>query len=773
MANAVDRPLDGGGKAGELANTVRGFLGILQKRKWTGIAVFFVVLGTTVLVTERQQPIYRATATVIIDRRSPAVLAGKQEVIELGVGEFWNSRDYLQTQYEVLRSRRLAKRVVDRLTLALDEKFLGLDRGEAPLSAEEKRRKMAGMDAVGMLMSKIAVEPKMDSQVVLVSVEDAEPHVAMQLANALVTEYKEENVDYKKSVVAEAMAELRSMMVQLKREKEAAEKRVLDFERRHSIGSLASRKEALRARMTRLNEEYVAARVRQINLEKSPERYEIERELLGIRKILDGRDVVSSSHPRLVGDSTVSRLKFMRVELDSRYRELTAKYGPKHPQMQAISSQRRLVAQSAEQEARRILSAAAEELSVKLDEARDELAKSIHVEEELAKELALAEEEESSLGRLELDYAPLVARRDEADERYQEVRKRYSETDLSAQVETNNIRIQDLATAPKKPVRPMKRVNYAVGVLIGLLLGVGFAFFVESLDNTLKTREDIEASTRGVFLGLVPAVSDGIGGDEPRGKRELFVHIYPKSSVTETFRTAKTNLFFSLPGRRPRLILVTSPGPKEGKTTVATNLGAVAALAGSRTLIIDTDMRRPRAHRVLDVPRRPGITEYFYENRPISDFVQKTVVEGLDVLTCGALSPNPVEIIESRRFRDMIDELLGLYDTIFFDSPPLLAVADAKIICAMVEMVVVVVRAGTTTKDALREATRLVEPVMGDNIGIVLNYFDVAKHSYRYYYYRSKRYGYYNYYSYGDSEVETPVKEPENQELESQAPQGT
>lgn len=149
---------------------------------------------------------------------------------------------------------------------------------------------------------------------------------------------------------------------------------------------------------------------------------------------------------------------------------------------------------------------------------------------------------------------------------------------------------------------------------------------------------------------------------------------------------------------------------------------------------------------------------------PITKYTQRTPVENLDVLTCGSLSPNPLELLESPRFGEMVDELGKEYDLIMFDSPPLLAVADAKIVCGLVDVLVLVVRAGQTTKEGLREARQMLYPLIDENVGVVLNGFDVEKHSYRYYYYRSKTYAYYNYYSYDDK-----GQEPEVQDVTTQS----
>jgi len=743
----------------DVAGTLRVFLGVLEKRKWFALGVLIATLGATFLLTSRQVPIYRATATLIIDRRSPTVLSRVQEVIELGSSDYWSIKEYMQTQYEILKSRRLAKRVVDKLTLGLDERFMGVP-VNAGLSEGEKRTLMAEKDPVAVLLSKVSVESKPDSQMALVSVEDPDPHMAQELSNALATEYKEENLEYKKRVVTEAITELRNMLTRLKQDMESAEARAQEFERRHSMVSLESRKAQVMDRLKLLNDRYVLASVSRAEVETSSTREELKSRIAEIDKLLEEGDFLNAAHPRLMASANITGLKMRLVEMDTEIRG--SKYLEKHPVTQAMAGQRALVYKALKNEARTLLQSERTTLAFKLQEEENRLTNTIRMEEEIRKQLESAKEAEGALAKAQLDYAPLLKKAQETRKMYEEIKARYSETTLSAQVETNNVRIQDLAVEPKAPVRPNKQLNLLVGLVIGLLLGIGAAYLIESLDSSLKTREDIESVGQVNFLGLIPAVeeSDQVS-EEGQAAPELYVHHQPRSSIAEHFRTVKTNLFFSKPSAKPKRILVTSPGPREGKTTVGMNLAAVAAATGSRTLVIDTDMRRPRIHRLMGMPRRPGIAEYYMGNQQAKRFVRGTVVPGLDVLTCGALFPNPVEIIESRKFWDMVEELSNEYEIVIFDSPPLLAVADAKIVCSMADAVLLVVRAGTTTKEELREALSMLSPVLNDDVGVVLNGFDVEKHSYRYYYYRSKTYRYYRYYSYGEQGEEGATATPE------------
>lgn len=736
----------------EVANGLRVFLGILGKRKWFVVGVTILSVAAAYMYSQRQIPVYSATASVILERSSPSVLSRSEEVVELGVGDYWNIDEYIRTQMEVLRSRRLAKRVVDRLSLSLDERFLDLDSVQPPLSEATKREHMRNLDAAALLMSKTEVTLKPQSQMVLVTVTDRDAKMAQQLANALVEEYRDDNLEYRSRLVAEAMSELRELLVQLRREKEEAEAHVQAYEKRFGVGNLDSRVAALRQRIELFTAQSVAVRMERINLEASPVRQQLETQVAELQRLLEQKDLSRVSEGTLVSDANLSRLKFQIVDLDVKVRDMEANYGPKWPALKAAMDQRNLLKQALQREARLILETKLEGLLIKLEEENDKLRRVVVVDEEFARDIERAKSEEAALVKIKLDYEPLTARRDEARQVFDEVNRRYARTALSSQVETNNIRIQDLAVEPTVPLKGGSALHLVAGLLLGLILGIGVAFFVEALDSSVKTREDVEAISGLQFLGMVPVFepSDEDTAEMALASPELFMYRKPKASVSEHVRTVRTNLFFSAPGTKPRYVLVTSPGPREGKTTVACNLAAANAMAGSKTLLLDLDMRRPRAHRVMGASRQPGLTEAYQGSTTLDSVIQTTPVPGLDLMPCGALAPNPIEILESARFRDMMEYLLGRYDTVVVDSPPLLAVADAKILSSLMQTTVLVAKAGSTTKEALREAHEMLASVVMTKVGVVLNRFDVEKHSYKYYYYRSKRYGYYNYYAYTD-----------------------
>jgi capsular exopolysaccharide synthesis family protein len=293
--------------------------------------------------------------------------------------------------------------------------------------------------------------------------------------------------------------------------------------------------------------------------------------------------------------------------------------------------------------------------------------------------------------------------------------------------------------------------------MAGLLLGLIGALGREQLDRTLKTPDDAERELKQAFLGLLPRSAGGHDARKGRPKRhrsrsdskdasppELIAHEDPTSGVAEAVRSIRTNILFVNPDRPSKTFLVTSAGPAEGKTTVACNLAVAMAQAGSRTIIVDCDMRRPRLHRVFGVTNTVGITTALISDGPITRVVRQTMVPSLDILTTGPLPPNPAEILQSDAFSKLLSSLAESYDRIVVDSPPVVPVTDAVILSTKVDGTVLVVKAFSTTRELGRRAVRALQDVGGRIFGTVLNSVDLTRHDYgyhQYYYYKREGYG--------------------------------
>ena len=721
----------------EILERVRGYLGVLRKRKWTVILVNALVVALAMAYTSRQTPVYRATATLIIDRSPPQLLSSVKEVIELGSSNYWAIKDYLRTQYEIIRSREVAERVVDRLNLRGDRRLASA--GEAPPAGGAGAR---GGDPVGLVRAKIRVEPLPDSLMVYIHADDPRADFAMELSNAFAHAYRAHNLQSKKKIILEAQKDLDRLVERLRLEKEEAETRVSRFELEHNIGSLENQQRVIDQRITDFTRKLNAIGIRRIELES-------RRAQLG--RYSDGSSVFTVAYASVLDNPLIVSMKKRHVELLDLLTELRVTYLNKHPKVVAVRRQLRRIEREIKREVGNLLQAV-----------EDEYNEVLATEIALLQKLEEAKGAEREMSRIRAAYLPLVQRRDEAVKFYEDVVSRQTETTLTAQSTMNNVRIHDLAVKPTRPVRPNWRLAAAVALLLGLMGGIGFAFLREFLDNTVKDREDIEEAVGLGFLGVMPTMttdprkfrryggygygysSDAPGdAEEDRTKIEhpaLLVHYRMRSFVAERARNIRTNLLFMMPERPLRALLVTSPNPEEGKTTVSVNIAIVMAQGGARTLLIDGDLRRPRVHSCFGFENERGLSNAVIEAGPIESYTLPSEVPNLDLLLSGPVPPDPTALLHTERFSEIMRSLLEQYDAVVFDSPPLLPVTDARIIATHVDGVVLVAKSHVSARDGLALAKQELQRVNANILGCVLNDHDIARKGYGHYKYYRKRY---------------------------------
>ncbi len=319
--------------------------------------------------------------------------------------------------------------------------------------------------------------------------------------------------------------------------------------------------------------------------------------------------------------------------------------------------------------------------------------------------------------------------------------KRAGEAGISAGVEPvagSNVRIIDRAAVPIKAHRPKKLLNLALGTLLGLLCAVAGAFFMEYLDNTIKTAEEAAQITRVPVLAQIPHWAAAALGAERTTRADRIAVLEPTSTAAEAFRELRTALLLSDPDRPLRGLVLTSALPEEGKTVVACNLAAALAHAGKRVLLVDCDLRRPRVHRALGLNNILGMGNVLAGTQNVDDVLQEGGLPTLDVITSGPLPPNPSELLGSKAFKNFLGLLEARgYDHLIFDTGPVLSVVDPIILAAQLQGVLLVMRAGITPREAAREAVRKLANSNARVLGCVLNGI-TAEHGSSYYY----RYGY-------------------------------
>ncbi len=363
-----------------------------------------------------------------------------------------------------------------------------------------------------------------------------------------------------------------------------------------------------------------------------------------------------------------------------------------------------------------------------------------------------------------IEFARLQRNAQTYQELYNLLEKRYQEALISEEQTPSGIEIVDLAVPERIPVAPKRKVTIAFGAIIGLILGFGIVILIHTLDRSIQTPE--QAERLGTLLATIPVIETFgenvrakaadhvkfIEGPEAESRKiasHLVTHLDPKSSVSEAYRTLRTNLLFSrvstvqADGKKLAYLFgVTSAAPKEGKSTTIANLAITVAQGGQKVLLIDCDLRRPVLHAIFGYNKEPGITNYLVGRATIDDIIRTSPIRNLDIITSGTIPPNPSELIGSARMKEFLADMQQHYDSILIDSPPVIAVTDAQVLSTLVDGMIIVILSGVTQIELAKRSIDLILKVGGKVTGLVLNNFDIYN-TYGSYY---KYYRYYNYY---------------------------
>jgi tyrosine-protein kinase Etk/Wzc len=327
---------------------------------------------------------------------------------------------------------------------------------------------------------------------------------------------------------------------------------------------------------------------------------------------------------------------------------------------------------------------------------------------------------------------------------YDNLLAQYQLAQISQGGETGGVRIIDDAMIPLIPISPQRKRAIVLAACIGLLLGVFAAVIADRFDDSVQTPDEVRDRLQLPILGSIPRVGDALFGRRPSDRFRLISHVEPQSLIAEAFRSLRTNIAFARAHHDLRTIVLTSPGPGDGKSTVSCNLATTFAQQGQRTLLVDADLRRAVVSDTFEIPRSPGLTDVLVGGARLADAVRAVDVPNLFVLPSGPFPPNPSELLGSPDMRGIVDEAKKTFDIIVIDSPPVLAVTDASVLSSMVDGTIVVVRVGRTARDAVRRAVAQLRVVNGRVLGAVLNDVDFGSGVYY------GGYGYYYHKFYGD-----------------------
>ncbi len=685
---------------------LKDYLRVVFKRRWTVLAVFVAVVTTVAIVTFRQRPLYQAAAQLLIEKENPNILSIK-EVMELDA----SNADYYQTQYRILQSRSLAQAVIARLGLAAHPEFAAA----RPAGAAAADPGAAGA-LVDAFLARITIEPLRTTRLVNVRARSYDARLAAQVANTLAELYIEQNLRQKVDTTQQAGTWLSEQSAEARKKLEASEQALQRFNEANNVISLEERQSLVVQKLEELNSEITRARTGRIELETRAQ------QLQSMRKAGSGLEGLESM-PQVIASPLIQTMKTDLAKLEAELADASKVYTPKHPKIVGLNTQVPALRRRIADEVNRIAQSVRNEYEVALKR-----------EQSLTAALEEQKRQVQQMNQLAITNGALKREVENNRRIFDVLMSREKETGLVGGLRTNNIRIVDRAEVPREPVSPRKARNLALGLIGGLIGGLGLAFFLEYLDDSIKDPDDLERYLQVPFLGPVPILQPKLAGERAR---DLLSLQEPRSVFAEAYRTVRTSLLFSSPDNPPRTIVVTSPGPQEGKSLTAVNLAVTLALTGNRVLLVDADLRRPRLHKVFGLQNAFGLSSLVGGESEVGGAIQKTQVPSLMVMTSGPVPPNPSELLGSARMGKLLELLGGKFDRVVLDCTPLIAVTDATVLASRADGVILVIKAGATSRRVLQRGVRQLEDVQARVIGAILNQVDVRKSTYYYspYYY--------------------------------------
>ena len=698
------------------------YVTVLWKRKWSILATTIVVLTLYTISALRAVPLYVATGRIAINRETPVNLGFKEP--EASAEEDFDSTVTLETQVRILQSRILAAEVVKSMRAQNNPLFdpggNANAMGAKPFDLNSPKDAALAARVQGSLSVKVLP----GTRVIEIQCTDPNPRLAADMVNQTIATYIEQNYKTKYEATMQTSDWLAHELTDLKLKMETSQAELIRYQMENNIFGVDDKQNLINSTLDDLNKRLTEAQTDRI-----------QKEALYNMAAEGHADLFAKEQ---VGGTLIDQVRARQSELRTQYAQLRTQFGASFPKLVEIDNQlKQLQAE---------LDAENDRLSLKL---KSEYLAALQREKLLNAALEEQKTKSNELNRGAIQYN--IVRRDAETYRsvYEGLLQKMKEAGVSVGLRSNNIRIVDSAWVPTGPVSPNIPRSMEIGLILGLLAGLGLAFVLESLDNTVRTPEQALAIADAPSLGVIPLGSTtGSNRDRKlawktstaRETIALVTLVAPKSDISESYRSLRTAILLSSFKGPPKLLLVTSPLPGEGKTTTAVNIAVVLAQKGSRVLLIDCDLRRPTIHKIFDIPSQPGLSDFLVGVADSDAVICPTSLANLSVIPAGAIPPQPAELLGSAVMKNCLNRWRQEYDFIIIDSPPALSVTDAVLLSADVDSVLLVLRAGHTTKTALRRTCGILGQVNAKILGTVLNGLDVHTSDYQYYYY-GKYYG--------------------------------
>lgn len=697
-------------------------INILLSRKWMILAIVLVGVASSLVLTLRVVPLYSATASMEILKEEVQIIEGT------GVGPATIAdATYMETQYRLIRSRFLAERVAEDLNLANDPRY----------ASRSFPRETRLLQASQRVLGGIRVAPAGNSRLVNVSYISPYPNEAARIANAVVDAFIQTNLERKYNTTSFAREFLEDRLVASKRALEESERKLVQYAEDQNLldfgGGAATLDESS---IISLNNELSQAESARIEAEQ-----------------VYRSSVNSSFAADRLNSANLSRLNEIRSSLQTDYQELSGRFKPDYPDM--VRLQVRIEAIEAE---------ISDERAAILGGLRSDFDAALAREQSLRTRVSELREGLQDERNRRIQYRILQREVETLRAQYEALLQRSKEVSIASAVGSSNVSIVDAALVPGRPFQPNFNRSLLQGLILSLGFGVGLAFVLNFIDDTIKTPEDVREKLGLATIGVIPKL---------KGKSDIVSDLSePKSVVSEAFASAQTALEFATDQGAPRSILITGTRPGEGKTSTTIALATVFARAGKRVLIIDGDMRKPSF--VVDTSKSIGLSGLLTGRAELSAQVVRSKTDGMWVLPSGVIPPNPAQLLSGPRLREIIDDAEKEFDLVILDSPPVMSFTDSPRLGSVVSGALVVIQSGRIRTPAIRRTVSQLYDSRTDVLGVMLTKFDVKAqgHDYGYYYgsYQSNSYAYVERNSRNDKKrsilIEAAEDEPKGNEKE-------
>lgn len=689
---------------------------IIRIRKAIIVTVFLITAIIATAVTFILPESYASTARIIV-KPDGADISDVGNEIHQTSSDTYNPY-FIQTTFELLQSQVILSNVVNSLNLndVWGKKYYN---GET----------LKTLDTMEILKQRMSLSPVRNTEYITITVYSDDKNEAANIANAIAESYRSYRLDVARELASKGIEALEAQFKEDEDQINAVQTNLDTL--RTSLGVTYDNANDIAPPPTISAEQlqhYIDQKIEEEKVYK-----EMSTELSTLQSTAPNRlrDVLPSIRP----DSALSGLLDKLHEAQQKYAVLTNDYSMTNLVVVRVQSEIDELNRETDDRVAGIM--ASLETEVQSDKAAlDALSAALETAKQYDTEQAAKTQPYWDLKRKlisMLDFHRVLAAKIEQEQ-------------LSVNIpRTSLVQITDRAEPGKAPVKPNKTVNIILGFVFGLVMGIGLAFFIEYLDTSVKTIDDVERTFQAPVLGVIP---QNVG---------YLLDDGPESKYAEAYRVLRTNILFSRKDNQLNSIVVVSAGAGEGKSTTTLNLATVFAQNGSRVLVVDSDLRRPTLHKILRLANNIGLTNYLLKQNPLAEVVQPTSLATLDFIASGKLPNSAMGILGSTQMKEMIDELKHRYDYVFFDSPPILGVSDASILASEMDIVIQVIQYRRYPQPMNIRAKQMIEKVGGNFIGIVLNNINMSQDE-SYYYYS----GYYHdyYYTRSESEQEADATKP-------------